>query len=314
MIGLLHELTFLLMAALCLDVGHRDIARAMRRLFVGLCVACGIWALGNLCRVHGMVGALDADRIIYLGVLTLPALWLGLSAHVLPLDVARRAPWFPLLLMTPQLGLYALLWSGPWAGLFLVPAPDGGLAPGPLWWINATYSWLQVLAGSGLLLLGAFRMRERGARLRRLGLVFASLVPLGVNVAYVLSGLGWSFDPTNTAVGLALIALRATVFSRGLLECMPISQHDLVGQLAEPVLLIDRQGTIVYANHVAGLQLGLSPGNTLWRGLDQVLLDAGGEQEIELWPIVASGSEVGQIVLLGTTGKRPADTIRRASP
>ena len=81
---------------------------------------------------------MGADRISYLGVLTLPALWLGLAAQVQGLDLARRAPWFPLLLMTPQFALYGLLWSGPWAGLFIVPVSrdlvPGGLAPEPLWW------------------------------------------------------------------------------------------------------------------------------------------------------------------------------------
>jgi PAS domain-containing protein len=311
--GLLHELTVLLMIALCLDVWHRDVAGANRRLFVGLCLACAVWSLGNLCQRHGLVDALDGDRIAYLGILTLPALWLGLSAHVLPLVAVHRAPWFPLLLMAPQLGLYALLWSGPWAGLFVVPAPEGGLAPGPLWWINATYSWIQVLVGSALFLLGALRMRERGAQIRRVSLVFASLVPFGANVGYVATGMTWNVDPTPVAVGLALLALRATVFSRGLLEGMPISQHDLVRQIPEPVLLIDRQGTVVYANRFALLHLGLSPGNTLWRGLDQVLLDAGGEHNIELWPIVTSGREVGQIVWLAAAVKHSAESIQGAS-
>jgi PAS domain-containing protein len=69
------------------------------------------------------------------------------------------------------------------------------------------------------------------------------------------------------------------------------------------VLITDRRGTVIEANPAARGRLGLADHRTLWRNVDEVLAEAPDAPETETWPIVASGREAAQIVLLDPPSK-----------
>ncbi len=77
MTELLLELIALLTFWLCLAAWQRDRTARGRRLFMGLCGAAVLWNAGNLVHALGAMPDREALRLSYLGMLTLPALWLA---------------------------------------------------------------------------------------------------------------------------------------------------------------------------------------------------------------------------------------------
>jgi len=297
LLALALELTIVLALWLALSAWQRDEATPAGRTFLGLCLASALWCAGELVELRGLATGLGADRVAYVGILALPALWFALAAHAAELDLARRVPWLPLPLLAPQVLLYALLYAGPWGSIFLSNHADGSPDPGPLFWVTALYSWTLVVAGSALLIATALRGRRRSGG-RRLALGLASLLPIAGNVAHVGSGFAFPIDPTPLLLGVTLLALRSAVLSGGLLQALPISQHDLVGQLPVAVVLTDRHGTVIDVNPAAERRLGVSERAARGRALDSVLEEADPPPHVEVTPVVASGREVGQLALV----------------
>ena len=296
------EITALLALWLCLGVWHRDPATPARRQFIGLTLAVAAWCIGAAANARGAADPLTANRIASLGVLTLPALWLGLAARTAGLDFARRMPWFPAVLIAPQIGVYALLWTDAWRGLLLRYHPDGSVTEGPIWWVNFAYCLTLCLIGSAIFIITALRRRAPGQWKQRLALGLASLLPIGAQAAYIATGRAWPHDPTPIGLGIALLALRGALFSGSLLQALPVTQHELIEQLPLGVVITDRHGTVVYVNPAAEARLGIPEARALGRDLDSVLAH-GDELTPEISPIAASGRETGQLVLLDTRSK-----------
>lgn len=298
------ELIILLAFWLGLGVWQKDRATPGRKVFLAMALSVAAWCFGDLSAERGLLGPVASYRIEYLGMLSMPALWLGAAAHAARLDVARRVPWFPLLLLAPQAGLYALLYAGPWGHLLLDPlAGEGGGLQGPLWWLNAAYSYLLVSVGSGLIIYSGIREGLMGQRGLRLVVATASIAPLAANAAYLADGMTWQHDPTPLLFGVALLALRSAAFSGGLLQALPISQHDLIGQLPVGVILTDRLGVVVDVNRAAERHLGVSLEKAQGRTLDAILDERGENVLIEVTPILSGGRESGQLVLIEPPSK-----------
>lgn len=298
------ELIILLAFWLGLGVWQKDRATPGRKVFLAMALSVAAWCFGDLSAERGLLGPVASYRIEYLGMLSMPALWLGAAAHAARLDVARRVPWFPLLLLAPQAGLYALLYAGPWGCLLIDPlAGEGGGLQGPLSWLNAAYSYLLVSVGSGLIIYSGVREGLMGQRGLRLVVATASIAPLAANAAYLADGMTWQHDPTPLLFGVALLALRSAAFSGGLLQALPISQHDLIGQLPVGVILTDRLGVVVDVNRAAERHLGVSLEKAQGRTLDAILDERGENVLIEVTPILSGGRESGQLVLIEPPSK-----------
>ena len=138
--ALLLEIVLLLAAWIALGVWQKDRVTPGRRTFFGLNIAIAVWCLGEILELRGVVGPIGGDRVQMIGILALPPLWLAAAARLAQLDFSRRVPWFPAVLVAPHAGVYALLWGGAWASLFVTYAPDGTQTPGPLWWVSWAYS------------------------------------------------------------------------------------------------------------------------------------------------------------------------------
>jgi len=233
-----------------------------------------------------------------IGILSVSPLWLAAAAGLCQLDISRRVPWFPVVLIAPQVAGYALLWGGPWASLFIAYAADGTLLPGPLWWVIWAYS-LAIAATGSLVFVWAGLSRRRFPHARRLLMLgLTSLVPVLGNATWSVSHGSWSVDPTPLLLAVALLGLRSAVFSGGILQALPVSQHDLIEHLPFGVLLTDRRGTVIDVNPAAQRRLGISEAHALGRNLESVVASADAALQIESVPVTSGGREAGHLVLL----------------
>lgn len=269
--ALLLEGILLLACAVALAVWQRDPSTTGRLTFCALCISVGAVTLGELLTLRGLTSEVVADRVKYAGLLALPHLWLGFVAHVSGLEIARRIPWFPALLLLPPVLLFALLFEDRYGVLFLTTVEGGQDVYGPLWWANAVYGHSIGLVGSGILASSALRARQAGQGLRRVLLAGVSLVPALGNLLYINAWFVWPYDPTALLLGIALVFVRSAVFQGGLVEPLPISQRELIHQLPLGIILTDHGGTIVEMSDVAGNRLGVFEQFALGRSLDEVL-------------------------------------------
>ena len=298
------ELNIALALWLCLGVSQADRSTPGRATFCALCLAALVWCTGELVDQRKLADEWLGDRIKYLGVLTLPPLWAGFAAHVARLDLARRAPWFPLGLLLPQLMLFCVLFSGEWSSLYLTTIRGGDDLYGPLWWVSMGYANLLVTGGSAVMIASALRERDPERWRRQLALGFAALVPLAGNTVYVASGMSWPYPPAPILFCAALIVLRQVLFSGGLLQTLPVSHAELVTQIPIPLVLTDRRGVVVQLNPTAERRLGIAEERALGRSLEAVLTECAEPLEWETSPVRCRSREVGQIALLDAPAKR----------
>ena len=291
----LLELTLLIAFWLVLQTSQRDRVTPGRSGFIACTAGVFCWSLGILLEVEGSVPASWPDRIVYLGVMVVPAMWLTLALQVAGADLPRRRPWLPVALVLPQVPLYAVLLTENGIAWFERAGADGATELGVLWWVSAIYAWGLALLGSGVLLSSAVRSVGDHRRARRFALALVALGPLVGNWGYAATGFQGP-DPTPVMLCAALVVLRSALFAGGLLSGLPASQHDLLDALPIAVLLTDQQGTVIAANRAAEARLGIDRRDVLWRSLEAVVGDSQEDGYADTWPIVAAGRETGRVV------------------
>lgn len=295
----LLELNALLTFWLCLSAWQRDRTTRGRRPFMAMCGAVFAWSAGALARSLSALPPADTDRLVYLGVLTLPPLWLALALRVRDARTAER-PWLLALLLAPGCGVYLLLFQRPpLAAWFLTREPGGSASFGPLWWLQAGYGWILCTLATLQFGWSARRLRDRRGRIRRVATAVWSALPLVANAAYVAAGRPGP-DPTPILLGAGLVALRSELFSGGLLQALPVVQHDLVSQLPTPLILTDASGRVTEINPAAQACLDIPKADALDRNIQALLEAAAFAPPFERWSLVARGQEVGHILLPAT--------------
>lgn len=302
LISLALELTVLFSFWLCLGVWTQERATAARQTFLALAISSAFWCVGEIAHQRDLMPEVWSDKLLYIGILSLPAFWAGLACHAARLDLARRVPWFPVMLLAPMALPYGLMFSDRWSALFLQTVPGEVDIHGPLWWVVLCYSYALVLTGSFVLLWSAFRVRPARARWLRLGVALAALVPLAGNAWYVTHGME-GIDTTPLLFAVALLALRPALFGGGLLDALPISHHQLLEQLPLGVILTDRQDVVVDLNPAAELRLGITEEKAVGRTLEAVLSEAGEVVNADVTPILSGEGQAGQLVLLDPPAK-----------
>jgi PAS domain-containing protein len=291
------ELTIVFALWIALGASQQDPDRPGRYTFTALALAVLIWCAGELVEVRDLASAWTATRIKYLGIVTLPPFWLGFAAHVGRLDLARRVPWFSLVLALPGLMAWATMFSEPWSPLFVAPVVDGGVRHGPLWHVHVLYAWLLVAGGIAIHLITAVRDRHPGRKIR-LAIGVASLLPFAANVSYLEHWLPFSQDPTPFLLGVTMLCLRPLVFRGWLLDVIPIAQRDLIDHLPLGVVLCDPHGVVIDLNPAAARGLGLGRGEALGRTVDALVAAAPGGTQVDTSVVELHGRPAARFVLL----------------
>lgn len=297
------EMTILLAFWLCLGVLQRAPGTPGRRTFAALTGSVMLCCLGELVIGGETLPAGWGDRIRLAGMLTLPALTLGLAAHATRLELARRVPWFPLILLAPLSVPFAMTFSETWSPVVMPVIGGSVLESGPLLWSVLPYAYVLTLLAAGLFVRGAWLARGTTHWRRDALLALAALLPLAGNAFFVARGAAYPVDPTPVLFGISLIALHSALFSGSLLQALPISQHDLIQQLPLGVILTDTTGAVIDLNPAAQLRLGIDEAAAVGRNLDAVLADTDDDFQADVAPISARGREVGQLVLIDPVGK-----------
>jgi PAS domain-containing protein len=292
--ALVLEITAMLALWLTLGAWQQDRDRPGRLCFSAMCIAVFVWCTGELLFARGALEHGTSERIKYLGIVTLPALWLGVAAHAGQLRVVQRLPWFPAAFLVPELLIYSTFYMGPWSALFLSPESD---ALGPLWFVHCAYAYALVTAGAAICFVTALRPGSPW-RKRRLAIGVTSLIPLVGNAAYLASDLRFEHDPTPALLGASLLLLRKALFPGGLLDVLPIAQRDLIDHLPFGVILSDPRGVIIDMNAASARRLAISRLEALGRTLDAVLGNAPRGTGIEISPIELRGGTRARLTVL----------------
>lgn len=304
MVSLLFELMTLLTVWLCLSVWQRDRNAPGRRIFMGLCLGVACWSAANLLTLHSALSPQRVDRLLYLGVLTVPVLWLVLALRVRGAPVAERPPGLVALLLAPGTACYVILLAGDPDGWFLHRDAEGLARLGTLWWLHAGYSWAIATAGSVEFVRGALQTGNREARIRRLGAGLTSLTPIAASLVFA----GWGHarvDPTPLFLGATLVMLRSELYAGDLFQALPITHHDLISHIPTPLVLTDLDHRVLEINPAAQLRLAVARVDALDRSLDALLEAAPDPPPFERWPLVAAGREAGCIHLIVPRKRSP---------
>ena len=297
------ELTMLFIFWLALAVWQRDRSSPGRLTFIALCVSAICWCIGNILQAYGFESEWVTDRIRLLGILACGPLWLGVAGHAARSELARRVPWFPLILLVPCAGLYGLLYSDRWSGLFITTVAGGANQHGPLFWVFNVYVYAIVAIGSWLLIHSALRNRSHGPWIRRLLVGCAPLAPLIGNVFFLMGDRIENLELTPILLVIMMIAIRGELISGTFFQVLPVSQHDLMQQLPIGVMLTDRTGVVIGVNPAAERRIGVIEAHAIGRNLEAVVADSGPEVRLEISPILSGGREAGQLVLIDPPSK-----------
>ena len=291
------ELSILLGLSLLLGVAQKDRTTAGRATFMFLALVCTLWGLAELLVLLEVVSPEVGERMRYVGVFSLPALWIGFAAHVAGLEVARRVPWFSALLLLPGACFYPLLYSSRWGSLFIETLESGATRYGPVWTAWTLYAQILLIGGSLLLVITALRRSHPGYPIRRAALCFAATLPLVVQALQLEVWATWPLDPTPVVLGITLLALRSAAFSGGVLQRLPIAQRDLLHQLPFGVIMTDRYGIVVEINDVATNRLQTTERAVIGRSLGSLMARTGvvplRSAHLRSW-----GRSTGEIVLV----------------
>jgi PAS domain-containing protein len=268
------ELAALLAISLAIAIWQRQSSTRGRRTLVLLCLAVALVALSEWLVVRGFINERIGDRLKYAGTLTLAPLWIGFCAQVVGLDLARRVPWFPLLLLLPAACVYPLLWSSSYGSLFTVTVINGDDLRGPLWHVVTAYHQGLCVAGCAILASSASKIRDLRRALRSL---VVALVPLAAMIGGIMHRgglLAWPYDATPVLLGAGLLIMRDALLGSGLLDPLPFPQNELLRQLPIGVVMTDRTGTVSLINGAGARALGVSPSDALGRDAEQLLASA----------------------------------------
>lgn len=303
------ELTLLLAAWLFLAAMQRE-RHVQGRVTYAAAAACVVlWTAGVLLAFRGETYLLGR-RVAMLGMLAITPMWFGVAAHAVKLPMIRRTPWLPLLLIGPFVPLYALLYTGPWSVLF-IPAQDVETVEyGPLLWWALLYGWSLVLAGTAVLIHGAWTTEAGDLRRQRLRMAASALVPLGANAVWawrVYQTGGGGLDLTPVLLTITLLGFRRSILSGGMLEVLPVAQRDILQHLPFGVVLADDRGTVIDVNPAAEDLLEVPRAEALGRGLEAVISRAPLDVRIEVASVRGRTGESVRFALLEAPKPPPAE-------
>jgi two-component system sensor histidine kinase HupT/HoxJ len=272
-------LAFSAALAMAIYVGRHREQTELHRILVALLIALMLWTGGAVCRftVTTQAGLEASLQLLFLGVFTVPPLWLLFAAHYARVRLLERHRnlWIPL--MVPSLAAWATLLTNHGHGLmirdlsFEAMRAGGRAWAGPAFW--AFLAWAYSVLGVGVVihLRTAACMVVNDDRRRGLLLALLAAIPVLTSANYLFQVIPASFDLTPTGLTLSLVLLSAAVFRYRLLESLPLARRDVIEHLDVGVVIANSEGAIVDLNPAAAWILGESPGNLKGRVLSRTL-------------------------------------------
>jgi PAS domain S-box-containing protein len=230
-------------------------ATALAGLMVGAAVWCA--AYGIELSSTQLARQVFWAKVQYLGIQSVPTLWLLFTAGYAGVPLARHRL-APLLLVQP-LAVLLLVWTNEYHWLIwarVETVTRGGLSVlehvnGPLYLSNVAYAYAMLLVGWALV---ARYYRHTWGIYRRQALLIlgGSLFPWAGNGLYVagVAPLGY-LDLTPFAFAMTgAVASWGLVYYR-LLDIVPVARDVVLDRLEDPVIVVDDQDRVVDLNAAA---------------------------------------------------------------
>jgi len=274
-------------AAMAVYVGLRREKSGLHWLLLCLLGSLMVWTTGNIFRfsMTAEAGQVVSIRIIFVGVLAAPPLWLLLAARYARLRILLEPRVVFVALIVPSLLAYIALLTNETHHLLLRKVGVGGLGygdwswAGPVFWPLLAWAYTCVLGGVATYLAMARHMLAGEERRHGLILALAALLPLVSSTAYVFRWLPIPYDVTPSALTFSLVLLSATVFRYRLLESLPLARRDVIEHLCDGVIVANAAGEILDLNPAAERVLGQSAGVLRRRSLAAALAEHAREGE-----------------------------------
>jgi PAS domain S-box-containing protein len=259
----------LLAAAACLSVFLAGFALNRRASqgaieFILCMTAVAEWSTGYFFELIAptLSAKLLAAQIEYLGIATLPVLWLLLAArYTARVDLARPVR-VVLLMVLPAVTiglaftnpLHGLLWSRTWMDAAVSPLVLH-VVHGPMFWVFMIYAYLLLLLGT-LLFIVSLVTSPPFYRSASFAMIVAAAAPWIGNILY-LSGLNPSpgFDTTPFSFAVSGAAVAWVLFRHRFLDLVPFARERVIETMRDPVIVIDAADRIVDSNPAAGFLL-----------------------------------------------------------
>jgi len=252
------------------------------RVFAFLMLAVCVWSF-----FYGLeLSCLSLDAMLtcaafeYLGIATVPVLWLMLTLLYTGREkmVNRRnvillfiIPFITIVLVATN-PLHHLYYSSAGldnSGLF----PMMALSRGPWYWVNSVYSYALLLAGTILLIV---KLGGAGTVFRNqvIAMLVGVSVPWVVNILYVAFGLMplGHVDLTPYAFAVSGVVIAWGMFRYGLFDIVPVAYDTVVNSIDDAIVVMDNESRIVGYNRAAGRIFGLTPASMgkpavdIWQG------------------------------------------------
>ncbi len=241
---------------------------------MGIMAALSWWSLA-----YGVenLGATSAWHLFwadvgYLGVTTVPLLWLLFSLKYTNYQPPLVAKISPLLWLSPLMTII-MVWTNPWHHLMwstIRLQPLYGLTVqsvehGPYFWIHAVLAYGFILAGTLVFTRHALRAPD-AYRGQATTMLLAVLFLLSSNGLYIFGMLPLKgLDITPFAFTITGLILAWGLFKQNLLNLMPIVTETILNNMGDGLLAVEANNRIIYANqsfeNLAGLTLGSSNGH-----------------------------------------------------
>jgi diguanylate cyclase (GGDEF)-like protein/PAS domain S-box-containing protein len=253
-------------------------------ILAGLMVATSAWALLNA--LEFLVAPLSLKILFssfeYLPISAIPVLLFRLGTRLYRADDASRpgiGSAASLLWLEPLL-TSVLVWFDPALGLvrrdfrieLSLGFPTLAFGFGPWFWLHASYDYALIALATARIIL-ALGFGSQGRRAQAWLLCFAALVPFLANLAFIV-GL-WplpALDPTPIAFTITGGAF-LLMFSRfRFLSILPVARDVALTGLREGILVMDREGNLVFVNDSAAGLLGITRVEA-GRNLDEIAVN-----------------------------------------
>lgn len=254
---------------------------SVARWFAATLVALIVWSIGYAFEI----AAVDLeDKILfanlqYLGVTAIVVCWWELARRYVGLHQMPKT-------------LTAVLWALPALTVVVAFVNPGGLfrgaphidATGPFpllhadygpwyWWAVVPLMTLVSLATVVLLTQAVIRA-DRFYRRQYTVLLVALLLPLLGNFLYILQLMPWpDYNPAVSLLGISGLLVAHGLFRCQLFDMVPLARDKVIDNLADGVIVIDRQGRVVDLNRSAERLTGVERHQSVGRPAGQVFPD-----------------------------------------
>jgi diguanylate cyclase (GGDEF)-like protein len=226
-------------------------------LFTG-CVS--IWCFFSIFELINLAEGLRLTlaRFQYFGIAYFPVFWVIFTLQYTHQDARLSRSALKALMVLPTLSLILAL-TDHWHGLIWRHVTIGSSTQNSDiifkvehgWWFNhilAPHQYVMFVAGIGILLY-AFFVNSELYRRQILFLLAFALIPLGINVPYIVAGMSfYGIDMTPIGLAISGIIVQFGLFKGRIFDLSPISYRSVFLNLSEAVILLDQRFQIVDLN------------------------------------------------------------------